>query len=47
MNLSGNITLKNGKIPKNVAIIHCVGRENKGQTKASGQETDTGAKKDN
>ena len=26
----GNIVLKNGKSPKNVAIIHCVGREEKG-----------------
>ena len=30
MNLSGKITLKNGKPPKSVAIIHCVGREEKG-----------------
>jgi len=26
----GNIVLKNGKTPKNVAIIHCVGRDEKG-----------------
>ena len=26
----GNIILKNGKTPKNVAIIHCVGRDEKG-----------------
>ena len=26
----GNIVLKNGKPPKNVAIIHCVGRDEKG-----------------
>jgi len=30
MNLSGKITLKNGKAPKSVAIIHCVGRDEKG-----------------
>ena len=30
MNLSGKISLKNGKPPKNVAIIHCVGRDKKG-----------------
>ena len=30
MNLSGKITLKDGKTPSNVAIIHCVGREEKG-----------------
>jgi heterodisulfide reductase subunit A len=30
MNKSGKITLKNGKAPKSVAIIHCVGREDKG-----------------
>jgi len=30
MNLSGNITLKNGKKPKSVAIVHCVGRDEKG-----------------
>ncbi len=29
MNLSGKISLKNGKIPKSVAIIHCVGRNEK------------------
>jgi len=30
MNKSGKILLKNGKPPKSVAIIHCVGREDKG-----------------
>ena len=30
MNTSGNIALKNGQTPKSVAIIHCVGREEKG-----------------
>jgi len=30
MNLSGKIFLKNGTIPESVAIIHCVGRDNKG-----------------
>ena len=30
MNISGNIALKNGQPPKSVAIIHCVGREEKG-----------------
>jgi len=30
INLSGKISLKNGKTPKSVAIIHCVGREDKG-----------------
>jgi heterodisulfide reductase subunit A len=30
MNLSGNISLKNGKTPRSIAIIHCVGREEKG-----------------
>jgi heterodisulfide reductase subunit A len=30
MNLSGKISLKNGKTPKSVAIIHCVGRDEKG-----------------
>jgi len=30
MNLSGKISLKNGKIPKSAAIIHCVGRTEKG-----------------
>jgi len=30
MNSSGKISLKNGKAPKSVAIIHCVGREEKG-----------------
>jgi len=30
MNLSGRITLKNGKNPKSVGIIHCVGRDKKG-----------------
>ncbi len=30
MNLAGNIRLKNGKTPKSVAIIHCVGRDKKG-----------------
>ena len=30
MNLSGKITLKNGNIPNSVAIIHCVGRDEKG-----------------
>ena len=30
MNLAGNIHLKNGKKPKSVAIIHCVGRDKKG-----------------
>jgi heterodisulfide reductase subunit A len=30
MNLSGKISLKNGKPPKSVAIIHCVGRDEKG-----------------
>ena len=30
MNTAGKITLKNGKPPKSVAIIHCVGRDEKG-----------------
>jgi len=30
MNKSGKISLKNGKPPKSVAIIHCVGRDEKG-----------------
>lgn len=30
MNLSGKISLKNGKKPESVAIIHCVGRDEKG-----------------
>jgi len=30
MNSSGKITLKNGKTPSSAAIIHCVGREDKG-----------------
>jgi len=30
MNKSGKISLKNGKTPKNVAIVHCVGRNEKG-----------------
>jgi len=30
MNFSGSILLKNGKSPKSVAIVHCVGREEKG-----------------
>ena len=30
MNLSGRISLKNNKTPKSVAIIHCVGRDEKG-----------------
>ena len=30
MNLKGNITLENGKEPKSVGIIHCVGRKDKG-----------------
>jgi heterodisulfide reductase subunit A2 len=30
MNLSGGISLKNGKSPKSAAIIHCVGRNEKG-----------------
>ena len=30
MNLSGKILLKNGKTPKSVGIIHCVGRDKKG-----------------
>jgi len=30
MNLSGKISLKNGKTPSSVAIIHCVGRDEKG-----------------
>ena len=30
INKSGKIYLKNGKPPKSVAIIHCVGRKNKG-----------------
>jgi heterodisulfide reductase subunit A len=30
MNASGEILLKNGKPPESVAIIHCVGREEKG-----------------
>ena len=30
MNKSGNILLKNGKPPKSVGIIHCVGRNEKG-----------------
>lgn len=30
MNLSGEISLKNGKTPDSVAIIHCVGRDEKG-----------------
>ena len=30
MNLSGEISLKNGKTPRSVAIIHCVGRDEKG-----------------
>jgi heterodisulfide reductase subunit A len=30
MNLKGNITLQNGKEPKSVGIIHCVGRKEKG-----------------
>jgi len=30
MNKAGKITLKNGKTPKSVAIIHCVGRDEKG-----------------
>jgi len=30
MNLSGRISLKNNKTPKSVAIIHCVGRNEKG-----------------
>jgi len=30
MNLTKNITLKNGKTPTSVAFIHCVGREEKG-----------------
>ena len=30
MNKSGKITLKDGKAPKSVAIIHCVGRKDKG-----------------
>ena len=30
MNISGKISLKNGKSPKSVAIIHCVGRDEKG-----------------
>jgi len=30
MNLSGEISLKNGKIPGSVAILHCIGRDEKG-----------------
>jgi len=30
MNILGEISLKNGKIPNSVAIIHCVGRDEKG-----------------
>ena len=30
MNLSGKISLKNGSTPNSVAIIHCVGRDEKG-----------------
>ncbi len=30
MNLSGKISLKNGKAPKSVAIINCVGRDERG-----------------
>ncbi len=30
MNLSGKISLKNGKNPSTIAIIHCVGRDDKG-----------------
>ena len=30
MNKAGKITLKNGKTPKSVAIVHCVGRDEKG-----------------
>ena len=30
MNLSGEISLKNGKPPKSAAIVHCVGRNEKG-----------------
>ena len=30
----GNINLKNGKSPKSVAIIHCVGRDQKGYCSA-------------
>lgn len=30
MNLSGEISLKNGKSPKSAAIVHCVGRNEKG-----------------
>ncbi len=30
MNLDGKILLKNGRSPKSVAIIHCVGREDRG-----------------
>jgi len=30
MNLSGEISLKSGKTPNSVAIIHCVGRDEKG-----------------
>lgn len=30
MNLEGNITLEDGKEPKSVGIIHCVGRKEKG-----------------
>jgi len=30
MNQSGKISLKNGKTPKSIGIIHCVGREEKG-----------------
>ena len=30
MNKDGKISLKNGKTPKSVAIIHCVGRDEKG-----------------
>jgi heterodisulfide reductase subunit A len=30
MNMGGKIVLKNGKVPQSVAIVHCVGREEKG-----------------
>ncbi len=30
MNLKNNIHLKNGKVPKSIAIVHCVGRNQKG-----------------
>ena len=30
MNNSGKISLKNGELPKSVAIVHCVGRDDKG-----------------